>query len=103
MAIRCADCMIMRPDAFVRVAHRRTESAARVFWCVALAKLFPANFGRFATEHPPQYVIEAGRVLRASAQLADGDEVAFLQSNDQLAPPPTVAVFVNCHAANCFV
>ena len=26
-------------------------------------------------------------MLRASAQLADGDEVALLQGNDQLAPP----------------
>src|SRR5437667_12207192 len=70
---------------------------------LALAKLFHASFVSFATEHPPQDVIEASRVLRASAQLANGDEVALFQGNDQLAPPSTVTVLVNCHAANCFV
>ena len=67
------------------------------FSCLALAKVFHASFVSFATKHPPQDVIEASRVLRASAQLANGDEVALFQGNDQLAPP-TVTVFVNCHA-----
>ena len=86
-----------------RVAALMTLCQSRRFARIALAKLFHASFVSFATEHPPQDVIEASRVLRASAQLADGDEVALFQGNDQPAPPPTVTVFVNCHAANCFV
>ena len=88
-----------RESALAGAAGARSASGeSGGFSCLALAKLFHASFVSFATEHPPQDVIEASRVLRASAQLADGDEVALLQGNDQLAPPPTVSVFVNCHA-----
>jgi len=85
------------------VGARSASGESSGFSCLALAKLFHATFVSFASEHPPQDVIEASRVLRASAQLANGDEVALFQGNDQLAPPPTVTLLVNCHAANCFV
>ena len=93
-----------RESALAGAAGARSASGeSGGFSCLALAKLFHARFVSFATEHPPQDLIEASRVLRASAQLADGDEVAFLQGDDQLSPPPTVSLFVNGHAANCFV